>query len=235
MTTINDPIDWPRIDTVFLDMDGTLLDLHFDNHFWLEHVPRRYGEARGLSFEAARAELHARYRDIAGTLDWYCVDHWSRELGLDILLLKREVEHLIAVHPHVPDFLEALAALGKRRVLVTNAHQKTLALKLERTPLAGHLERVVSAHDLGIAKESPAFWPAFQAIEPFDPERSLFVDDNLDVLRTARAYGFRRLLAVLAPDSKQPPRQTDEFPAISDFSALLPGLAAAAQSTVSGA
>lgn len=235
MTTINEPIDWNRIDTVLLDMDGTLLDLHFDNHFWLEHVPRRYGEARGLTFEAARAELLARYRDIAGTLEWYCVDHWSRELGLDLVLLKREVEHLIAVHPHVMEFLERLAALGKRRVLVTNAHQKTLALKLERTPLAGHLERVVCAHDLGIAKESPDFWPAFQAIEPCDPERTLFVDDNLDVLRAARKHGFRRLLAVLAPDSKQPPRQTDEFAAIRDFSALLPGLAAWTQSTISGA
>jgi len=234
-TIIDNPIDWTRIDTVLLDMDGTLLDLHFDNHFWLEHVPRRYGEARGLPFETARAELLARYRDIAGTLEWYCVDHWSRELGLDIPLLKREVEHLIAVHPHVMEFLERLAALGKRRVLVTNAHQKTLALKLARTPLAGHLERVISAHDLGVAKESPTFWPAFQAIEPIDPERTLFIDDNLDVLRAARAHGFHQLLAVLAPDSKQPPRQTDEFPAIRDFSALLPGLATSVHSTRSGA
>jgi len=123
-------IDWQRIDTVFLDMDGTLLDLHFDNHFWLEHVPERYAQARGLAPEVAKAQLLARYRDIEGTLEWYCVDHWSRELGLDIALLKQEVEHLIAVHPHVLDFLEALERRGKRRVLVTNAHQKALALKL---------------------------------------------------------------------------------------------------------
>ena len=25
-------INWQQIDTVFLDMDGTLLDLHFDNY-----------------------------------------------------------------------------------------------------------------------------------------------------------------------------------------------------------
>ncbi|MGQ9660026.1 MAG: GMP/IMP nucleotidase [Thermochromatium sp.] len=226
-------IDWTRIETVFLDLDGTLLDLHFDNHFWLEHIPRRYGEDRGLGFEAARAELLARYRAIAGTLNWYCIDYWSRELGLDILQLKREVEHLIAVHPHVLEFLESLAALGKRRVLVTNAHQKALALKLARTPLADHLERVVSAHELGIPKESPEFWPAFQAVEPFDPARTLLIDDNLDVLRTALQAGFGQLLAILAPDSRQPPRHTDEFPAINDLSALLPGLTAA-QSTVSG-
>ena len=35
--------DWRAIDTVLLDMDGTLLDLRFDNYFWLELVPRKYG------------------------------------------------------------------------------------------------------------------------------------------------------------------------------------------------
>jgi putative hydrolase of the HAD superfamily len=203
-------------------MDGTLLDLHFDNHFWLEHVPRRYAEARGLPVEVARAELLARYRDIEGTLNWYCVDHWSRELGLDIVLLKQEVAHLIAVHPHVVDFLESLATLGKRRVLVTNAHQKPLDLKLQRTQLGGHFERILSAHDLGVAKEDATFWPRLRTIEPFDPQRTLFVDDNLDVLRAARSFGFQWLIAVVKPDSQAPRRFVDEFPAIGDFSELLP-------------
>ncbi|AFL74445.1 GMP/IMP nucleotidase [Thiocystis violascens] len=215
-------IDWNRIDSVFLDMDGTLLDLHFDNHFWLEHVPRRYAEARGLSVEVATAELLPRYREIEGTLNWYCLDHWSRELGLDILLLKQEVEHLIAVHPHVVDFLETLATLGKRRVLVTNAHQKSLGLKLERTRLGGHFERILSAHALGVAKEAPDFWSKLQAIEPFDPEHTLFVDDNLSVLRAAKSFGFRWLIAVVKPDSKGPRRSVSEFLAIGDFSELLP-------------
>ncbi len=217
-------IDWDAVDTVFLDMDGTLLDLHFDNHFWLEHVPRRYAEARGIGVDQARAQLHGRYRDIQGTLEWYCVDHWTRELGLDIALLKAEVEHLIAIHPFVIEFLDALAARGKRRVLVTNAHQKSIALKLERTLLGGHLERVICAHDVGLPKEDPAFWGLAQDFEPFDPQRTLFVDDNLAVLRSARAYGFRWLLAITAPDSKRPGRQVTEFPAVARFSTLLPDL-----------
>ena len=217
-------IDWTAVDSVFLDMDGTLLDLHFDNHFWLEYVPRRYAEARGMDFAQAHAELLARYRSREGTLEWYCVDHWSRELGLDIALLKAETEHLIAVHPQVVDFLEALARREKRRVLVTNAHQKSLALKMEKTRLAGHFERIICAHDLGAPKESPEFWPRVRALEPFDRTRTLFVDDSPSVLRTARDYGFRWLLAVLAPDSKSPPRAIAGFPAIRHFAELLPGL-----------
>jgi 5'-nucleotidase len=217
-------IDWTGIDAVFLDMDGTLLDLHFDNHFWLEHVPRRYAEARGLTIESAKAELIPRYRSIEGTLEWYCLDHWSRELELDIALLKAEVDRLIAVHPHVVEFLDALARRGMRRVLVTNAHQKALALKMDRTKLARHFERILSAHDFGVAKEHPEFWPRVQAVLPFDLQRTLFVDDSLRVLQAARDFGFRHLLAVTKPDSKAPQRTASGFETIGDFGELLPGL-----------
>jgi len=216
--------DWSTIDTVLLDMDGTLLDLHFDNHFWLEHVPRRYGEIHGLSPQAAKDDLMARYQAVEGTLEWYSVDHWSRELGLDIVMLKQEVSHLIAIHPHVLEFLDALAAAGKRRVLVTNAHQKALALKMDKTQLHGHLDRLLCSHDFGLPKEHPGFWRRLQVDEPFDPERTLFVDDSLSVLRSAAQFGISRLLAILWPDTRQPVRELDEFPAVRDFSLLLPEL-----------
>lgn len=217
-------IDWKTIDTVLLDMDGTLLDLHFDNYFWLDYVPRRYAELRGLDLAEAKQQLLELYRSREGTLEWYCVDHWSRELGLDILLLKQEVDHLIAVHPHVIDFLDQLVCAGKRRVLVTNAHQKTLALKMEKTALAGFFDQVISSHDLGLPKEHPDFWPKLQQIIPFDKERCLFVDDSPAVLTSAQNYGIRWLLAVLKPDSKSQPKSPGSFLAIHDFSEILPGL-----------
>lgn len=217
-------IDWSTIDTVLLDMDGTLLDLHFDNHFWLEHVPKRYAQAKGLDLAVATDELMGRYQAVAGTLDWYCVDHWSRELGLDIVLLKQEVAHLIAVHPHVLGFLEALQVAGKRRVLVTNAHRKALSLKLEKTPLGDHLDRLLCAHDFGLPKEQAGFWDKLREIEPFDPSRTLFVDDSLSVLRAAADYGIGSLLAIDSPDSRQPPKDMAEFTAVADFSGLIDGL-----------
>ncbi len=220
-------LDWQNIDTVLLDMDGTLLDLHFDNHFWLEHVPRRYAEMHGLSEAEARSELHQRYSDIQGTLEWYCVDHWTRELGLDIALLKEEVDHLIAVHPHVVDFLDLLKQAGKRRVLVTNAHQKSLQLKMNRTRLRDRLDHVVCAHDLLLPKENDAFWGRLQKQESFDPQRTLFVDDSLAVLRSAQRYGIAHLLMILFPDTRQPVRERAEFNAVHGFSEVLPSLHAA--------
>ena len=47
-------LDWNNISTVLLDMDGTLLDLHFDNYFWQHHVPVRYAEKHKLELDDAR-------------------------------------------------------------------------------------------------------------------------------------------------------------------------------------
>ncbi|MEK7696969.1 MAG: GMP/IMP nucleotidase [Pseudomonadota bacterium] len=215
-------IAWEKIHTVLLDMDGTLLDLHYDNHFWLEHVPRRYAEKNALSLAAAKNELLGRYKNAEGTLDWYCIDYWTRELGLDIPQLKEEVDHLIAIHPHVIDFLDAVRATGRRMVLVTNAHGKTIELKFRRTQLGEHFDAVVCSHDFGLPKERAEFWERMQAAEPFEKTAALLVDDSLPVLRAARAYGIAQLLAVRRPDSKQPEKLTGEFPAILSFRDVMP-------------
>lgn len=210
-------IDWERIDSVFLDMDGTLLDLHFDNHFWLTHVPMRYAEKHGLSHEEGQKALMPRYQKVAGTMNWYCVDYWTRELQLDIARLKEEVAHLIAIHPYVIDFLRSLQCMGKRVVLVTNAHHKSLALKMERTRLASYFDAVICAHDLGIPKENPDFWEKLQAVEPFKAESTMLVDDSLPVLHSAQAYGIAHLLAVYRPDTRLPDKEVGDFSAIRDF------------------
>jgi 5'-nucleotidase len=202
-------------------MDGTLLDLHFDNHFWQAHVPVRYAEARGLPQDIARDELMARYHARAGTLEWYSVDFWQTELELDIMQLKEEVAHLIAIHPAVTDFLAALRAAGKRIVLATNAHHKSLTLKMAKTGLEPHFDAIVSAHALGFAKEARGFWERLAAVEPFNPARTLLVDDSLPVLDAARAFGIRHLLAIRTPDTCQPAKDTRDYAAIDSFAELL--------------
>ncbi|KES24040.1 MULTISPECIES: GMP/IMP nucleotidase [Pseudomonas] len=217
-------LDWAGIDSVLLDMDGTLLDLHFDNHFWLEHLPQRYAEHHGISREQADAELLPLFRDNAGQLNWYCLDFWSRELKLPVRDLKREVAHLIALRPDADTFLAALRRAGKRVALITNAHRDSLSLKLERVELAPWFDRLISSHDYGFPKEDQQFWQALHADFGFEPARSLFIDDSLPILRSARAFGVAHLLAVRQPDSRQGAKDTAEFAAVEDYRALIEGL-----------
>ncbi len=218
------PPDWSAIDLVLLDMDGTLLDLHFDNHFWLEYLPRHYAERHGLDEDRARELLYDRFAAVEGTLDWYCLDYWRRELGVDIVALKHEVKHLIRVHERVIEFLDGLRRHGKRLVLLTNAHRDSLALKIEQTGLDGHFDRVISSHDLGLAKEHPDFWARLRQIQPYTPERTLLVDDNLAVLETARSAGIRWLVAVRHPDSRRPEREAPGFCSVRGVGELLASL-----------
>ena len=226
MADANLLVDWLRVDTVLLDMDGTLLDLNFDNHLWQVHLPQRYAAARGVALETGREELMARYHARAGTLDWYSVDFWATALELDIMRLKEEVAHLIDIHPHVTDFLAALRASGRRIVLATNAHHKSVTLKMARTGLAPHFDAIVSSHALGAAKEEQAFWQALREAEGFDPARTLLVDDSRVVLDSARRFGIAQLVSVKRPDSTRRDNDTGDYPAIDDFSQLMPGVAA---------
>lgn len=206
--------DWESVDTVLLDMDGTLLDLRFDNFFWQELVPRRFSELRGIGLAEAHRHLLPKFARKRGTLDWYCLDYWSRELGIDIVRLKEEVRDHIDFLPEVPDFLQAVRQAGKRLVLVTNAHPATLKLKLRRTGLQRFLDALHSSHDIGRPKEDLAFWERLRAIEPFDPARTALVDDSLPVLRAAHSYGIARVIAILKPDSSRPARAVKGFPGV---------------------
>lgn len=214
-------LDWSSIDTVLLDMDGTLLDLHFDNYFWLEHLPKRWSELSHISVEEAKAQLKAEYDVLQGKLEWYCLDYWAKRLQLPITELKREVMDKIAMRADVPAFLTALNQSGRRIVLVTNAHPDSLSLKIERTELASYLTELISTHEFGVTKESQQLWHALQQRLGFDAKRTLFVDDSLPILHAAEQFGIAHLLAIANPDSQQPVKHIEQFPAITDYSVLL--------------
>jgi 5'-nucleotidase len=214
-------IDWSKIKSVFLDLDGTLLDLYYDNHFWLEHVPVRYAEKHGLDHAEALDVLDSKYSAVMGSLNWYCVDYWSRELELDISELKREVSDKISVRPKVEEFLEYLHMLGKRVVLVTNAHPASVAIKMKKTSLDRYFNRIVTSHEIGIAKEQHDFWPALQKMEPFEKQSTLFIDDNFNVLDSAKAYGVEYLLAIKKPDSQGEDKQHEHYPLLDSFEQII--------------
>ena len=215
-------LDWTDIDTVLLDMDGTLLDLNFDNHFWKEFVPLKYARLHNISLLQAKQDLIPRFKAMEGRLEWYCLDYWSAELQLNIAGLKQELAGLIAIHPHVIEFLQSVRNSDRRLILVTNAHRDSLDLKMEKTCLHVFFDAIISSHDFGLAKEQPGFWQQLQTNQHFDKNRTLLVDDSLAVLRSAQAYGIAHLVAISKPDSQAEPSNINEFLAVDDFQALIP-------------
>lgn len=212
---------WSDIDTVLLDMDGTLLDKYFDDYFWEEYVPKVFAEANDLTPDEAHKVLLDRYQRVENTLQWTDLDYWSEQLQLDIPELKCRIDHLIQVHPYVIDFLRFTQTIGKDVHLVTNAHSKTLAIKMHKSALGPWFSKIVCAEEVGEAKEHPIFWEKLEKILPFDKERTILADDTAKVLQSARHYGIRNLIHVARPSSRLPEKFSLEFPSIRTFQELI--------------
>jgi len=211
-------INWKNIDTVLLDMDGTLLDLHFDSHFWLEHVPQAWASKNQVSLERANAVIFDLMRKHVGTLNWYCVDFWGDALELDIMRLKEDVSHKISYRPSAKVFLERCKQHSNDVRLVTNAHRKVLNLKIEHTQIDQYFDQMLCSHELDCPKEEVAFWQQLQGHKAFDPSRTLFVDDNDAMLDSAHAHGIKHLYSIAEPDSGRRRGSPSKYPMIENFS-----------------
>lgn len=214
-------VDWKQIKTVFLDLDGTLLDLHFDNHFWLEYVPIHFADKHSITVDEAKIKLAGMYAEFGGSLNWYCVDFWTDRIGLDISSLKQDLSHKIAVRPFVEEFLQFIISQGKRVVLVTNAHPASIAIKMKKTALDKYFHRIITSHQFHIAKEQEGFWQKLHQEEPFDCDTTIFIDDNLTVLAAAAEYGIKHLRAIRQPDSRGPKIHTEDYAVIDSYQDII--------------
>ena len=219
---IKPTFSWSEVDTVLLDMDGTLLDKYFDDHFWEEYVPKIFAETNNLTEQEARKKLLQKYQSVENTLQWTDLDYWSEQLGLDIPELKCKVDHLIQVHPYVTDFLEYIKSINKTVHLVTNAHSKTLDIKLRKTALGPYFDQIVCAEEIGYAKEQVEFWSKLETVLQFEKSRTLLADDTAKVLHSARQYQMGFLLFVARPSSRIAVQYSADFPSIVTFNELIP-------------
>jgi len=215
-------IPWNDIETVLLDMDGTLLDLHFDWHFWMEYVPQMYAKQNGIALEEANTIIRAKIHSQQGTLNWYCLDYWTEQLNLPIAELKHELKHMIQAHPEVISFLQRLQTLGKEVVMVTNAHRDSLAIKLEMTEIGNYFDEMISSHDFGMPKENEALWQAIENKFGYNPASTLLIDDNLQALQSALDYGIQYQLAAVHVSPKLDKIDPKGFPAFESFNEIMP-------------
>jgi 5'-nucleotidase len=208
------PLNWSDIDDVLLDMDGTLLDRHFDNFFFEEELPRRYAALQGLSFEISRDRLMAMYRSVEGELAWTDLHYWTERVGIDVVAMHKELDHMIGYLPGAEAFLDELTSRGKRITIVTNAHRAGVDVKTAKTGLDRRVDRIIDAFEVGYLKMRPEYWPSCQRLVGFESERSLYIDDDEDCLAAAQQFGIRQIIHSAKSSSQLPSLRSSVFASV---------------------
>jgi len=206
-----------EVDLVLLDMDGTLLDLHYDSHFWLEFIPKQYAVVHGQEAKQAKSHVYAQYEKVYGTLPFYCYDHWCNTLGLDIHQLQHQHKYKIQWREDSLWFLKQLKKMNKKIIILTNAHPSGIALKDKQTELLSYVDLTISSHDIGQAKESECFWNAVKKTLKSDFSRAIFIDDSEKILHSAKSAGVDYVIGINKPDSEKPAQLMQNFSTICRF------------------
>lgn len=178
-----------------VDMDGVLLDIAYDNFFWQRHIPQIYANEKGCDLDQAIKITHTLFHYKKGSRDWYDLDYWSNILGIDIVKEKKSELSVskIKIKDGVIDVLIELKNRGMKLFLVTNAHRKTLDLKLEKYPLHKYFDEAISAHDFNYIKEDIQFWYLLRNYLNIDYNETILVEDTMTNIQSARNSKLRSL------------------------------------------
>ncbi|MFA4819667.1 MAG: HAD-IA family hydrolase [Candidatus Aenigmatarchaeota archaeon] len=214
-------IDWANIDTVLLDMDGTLIDQHYEDYFWETLAPKAYAKKNKITLKKSREILFSKYHERMGHPEWGDVNFWSKELGLDLWKIRDKAKYLIKLHPHTMRFLDFLKKHGKKVYLVTAADNKSTKYKIAHTKIGNYFDGIFTQTDIGYTKCNTMFWKKLQRKVKFNPERALFADDREDMIKAAGEFGIRCVVLKVKYSSRKPNRNSNGLFYVRHFDEIL--------------
>ena len=179
------------IECLLIDMDGVILDNAYDNDFWQNQIPEVIADSKGIAFDAAKRLAIQIFNYKKNTKDWYDVDYWSNMLNIDIEAQKRSEKSFsrISLYDGVIDTLSVLKNKTKT-ILITNAHRKTLNIKLEKYNLTPYFDEMVCAHELNYVKEDIQLWYMLRSKYRLDYEKTLLVEDTINNINVGLSAGI---------------------------------------------
>ena len=179
------------IECLLIDMDGVILDNAYDNDFWQNQIPEVIADSKSIAFDDAKRLAIQIFNYKKNTKDWYDVDYWSNMLDIDIEAQKRSEKSFsrISLYDGVIDTLSVLKNKTKM-ILITNAHRKTLNIKLEKYNLTPYFDEMVCAHELNYVKEDIQLWYMLRSKYRLDYEKTLLVEDTINNINVGLSAGI---------------------------------------------
>ena len=181
-----------------IDLDGVILDTSYDNHFWQIHIPDVYAKKKSISMEDSIKVTHSLFNYKKKTKDWYDIDYWSNILDIDIKAEKEKKENMnrMSYKEGAIEVLNKMKKLNKELYLVTNAHKKTLEIKLQKFHIKKYFKQMICSHELGYIKEDIQFWHVLRTKLNINYSKSLLIEDTMDNISSAYHACLRNFIYI---------------------------------------
>ena len=176
---------------LLFDMDGVVLDNTYDNNFWQNQIPSVLSSKKNISFDDAKRLAIQIFNYKKNSKDWYDIDYWSNMLGINIEEQKRAEESYEKIKLY-DGAIECLKELKRsyQMILITNAHRKTLRIKLEKYDLSPYFDEMICSHELNYVKEDLQLWHILRVKFNLDYNKTVLVEDTLKNIEVGLSSGI---------------------------------------------
>ena len=79
-------------------------------------------------------------------------------------------------------------------ILITNAHRKTLNIKLQKYDLSPYFDEMVCAHELHYVKEDVQLWYMLRSRYRIDFEKTVLIEDTIKNIYTGLSAGISKAI-----------------------------------------
>ena len=96
---------------ISFDVDGTLVDLEYNDLIWFKEIPELVARKKKISFEKSLKFVHEEYAKLGEhNLNWYDINYWISYFGIEISPDKifEKYEPQVKIYPEVISLLEEL-------------------------------------------------------------------------------------------------------------------------------
>ena len=187
------------VSNILLDIDGVLLDQNFDNLFWMEWVPEAVASSHDISLNAAKEDIYKTSKELYGTLPWYELKFWEDKYKVDLLSIADKNKSYAMFIDGAEEALKFISSLDKNIFFLTNCDSRLLKIKSSQVPLLNYADGWISSVDIGEVKEDQKFWKIALEKLNIQPSKSIFFDDNINIVNSAARYGIKKTVHITEP------------------------------------
>ncbi len=177
-----------NVKTFLLDFDGTLMNKEIYVEMY-PHIVNALEKKYGDKVKEAIIELKAK----TGEVDTYELCAKLNDLNLYYSILPTFIGKSKLLDGTV-DLLKKLNTAGKRVLLITNSHRRTIDLYLVKHDLGKYFDFVWANEDSDFSKSDENYWAELTMATNIIKEESIVISDDLerDVI-PARNFGMKAL------------------------------------------